>query len=146
MVMTYDVTSSRWSSHFWVKIHVFSTSFNNKSKSYGYNHAKCLVMCYFSCKTQKIYHFSWSWWRPWSRPLLVTPQASSSATTHKTYFILLSRSKAFNYRQNLFEILQHIRNPGEGFHPPPSAPPCTTVGVWVCVYVRGLIAKLISKT
>ena len=35
MVMRYDVTSSRWSSHFWVKIHVFSTSFNNKSKSCG---------------------------------------------------------------------------------------------------------------
>ena len=25
----YDVISSRWSSHFWVKMHVFSTSFNN---------------------------------------------------------------------------------------------------------------------
>ena len=35
MVTRYDVISSRWSSHFWVKIHVFSTSFNNKSKSCG---------------------------------------------------------------------------------------------------------------
>ena len=25
-----DVISSRWSSQFWVKIHVFSTSFNDK--------------------------------------------------------------------------------------------------------------------
>ena len=35
MVTRYDVISSRWSSHFWVKIHVFSTFFNNKSKSCG---------------------------------------------------------------------------------------------------------------
>ena len=26
MVMTYDVISSRWSGHFWVKIHVFLTN------------------------------------------------------------------------------------------------------------------------
>ena len=36
-----------------------------------------------------------------------------------------------------FKILQHIKNSGEGFHQP--LPPCTTVGVWICVYVRGLI-------
>ena len=30
MVTRYDVTSSRWSSQFWMKIHVFSTSFKNK--------------------------------------------------------------------------------------------------------------------
>ena len=35
MVTRYDVTSSSWSSKFWVKIHVFSTSFNNNSKSCG---------------------------------------------------------------------------------------------------------------
>ena len=31
----YDVISSRCSNQFWVKIHVFSTSLNNKSKSCG---------------------------------------------------------------------------------------------------------------
>ena len=46
--------SNRWSNHFWVKIHVFSTSFKNKSKSCGYNPAKCLVMCYSSCKAKEI--------------------------------------------------------------------------------------------
>ena len=54
MVTSYDVMSSRWSNHFWVKIHVFSTSFKNKSKSCGYNPAKCLVMCYSSCKAKEI--------------------------------------------------------------------------------------------
>ena len=46
MVTKYDVISSRWSSHFWVKVHVFSTFFNNKSKSCGWNHAKCLSVIF----------------------------------------------------------------------------------------------------
>ena len=33
MVTRYDVISTRWSSHFSVQMHVFSTSFNNKSKN-----------------------------------------------------------------------------------------------------------------
>ena len=35
IVTRYDIISSRWSSHFWVKVYVFSTFFNNKSKSCG---------------------------------------------------------------------------------------------------------------
>ena len=35
MLTRYDVTRSGWSSHFLVKVHVFSTSFHNKSKSEG---------------------------------------------------------------------------------------------------------------
>ena len=58
-----------------------------------------------------------------TRPLLVTSQASSSATTYKIYLILLRRSKAFHLRQNPFEVLQHINNSKEGFNQPPSPPP-----------------------
>ena len=54
MVMRYDVITSRWSSHFWVKMRVFSNSFNNKSKACGWSDAKCLFMCYFTCHAQKI--------------------------------------------------------------------------------------------
>ena len=32
MVTRYDVISIRWLNHFWVKMHFFSSSFNNKSK------------------------------------------------------------------------------------------------------------------
>ena len=46
MVTKYDVISSRWSSHFWVKVHVFSTFFNNKSNSGGWNHANCLSVIF----------------------------------------------------------------------------------------------------
>ena len=45
--------SRKWSSHFWGKVHVFSTFFNNKSKSCSLTHAKCLFMCCFSCQPQK---------------------------------------------------------------------------------------------
>ena len=49
----------------------------------------------------------------------MTSQASSSATTHKIYLIVLRRSKAFHWRQNRFKILQDFKNSGEGFHQPP---------------------------
>ena len=38
---------------FWCENTCFLTSFNNKSKFCGHNHAKCLSMCYFSCKAHK---------------------------------------------------------------------------------------------
>ena len=81
------------------------------------------------------YLISNSWKNPRWRPYLMTSQASSSATTHKLYLILLRRSKAFHWRQNRFEILQRVKNAGEESYQP--VPPRTTVGVWLCVYVRG---------
>ena len=54
---------------------------------------------------------SYSWqsrrWRPRWRPLLLTSQGSSSATTHK--YTSLRRSKAFYWRQKCFEIPQHVK-------------------------------------
>ena len=44
----------------------------------------------------------------------MTSLTFSSATIHKIYLILLRRSKAFQWRQDRFEILQHIKNSGEG--------------------------------
>ena len=49
-------------------------------------------------------------------------QASSIATTHKIYLILLSRSNAFHWRQNRFKILLHIKTSREGLHQPPPPP------------------------
>ena len=48
---------------------------------------------------------------------------------------LVKKIKGFPLEVNRFEILQHIKNSGEGFHSPLLLP-CTTVGVWICVYVR----------
>ena len=61
-------------------------------------------------------------WRPRWWQLLVTSQASSSATTHKIYLTLLRRSKDFHWMQNHLEILQHIKNFREGFHQRPPHP------------------------
>ena len=46
-------------------------------------------------------------------------QASSIATTHKIYLMLLSRSNAFHWRQNHFKILLHTKTSREGLHQPP---------------------------
>ena len=77
MVTRYDVISSRWSSHFESKCVIFSTFFNNKSKSCGWNNAKCLFMCYYSCQaitiSGKIQDGENGWWRhtpPAAPPLI----------------------------------------------------------------------------
>ena len=53
MVTRYDVISSRWSNQFWVKMNVFSTFFNNKSKACVCKDAKCSFMCYLTRQAQK---------------------------------------------------------------------------------------------
>ena len=51
---------------------------------------------------------------------------------------LVEKIKGFPLKaKSRFEILQHIKNSGEGFHQP-APPPPTTVGIWICVCVRGL--------
>ena len=74
-------------------------------------------------------------WRLTWRPLLVTSQASSSATTDKIYVILLRRSKAFY----CFEILQHIKNSRGGLHTPP--PPYLYHGGGMNLRVRSRVNK-----
>ena len=50
------------------------------------------------------------------------PPAQQGHHPLKINLILLSRSKAFHWRQNRFEILQHIKNSVEGFYPLPPRP------------------------
>ena len=42
-------------------------------------------------------------WRPRWRPLLVTSQASSSATNHKIYLIFVKKVKGFPLKVKLFQ-------------------------------------------
>ena len=82
----YDVIGSRCSSHLWVKMNIFSPSFNNKSKACGWNDAKGFI-CLFYMRSTKISIYcgfnlisnSWSnpRWRPRWRPLLLSSQAKS---------------------------------------------------------------------
>ena len=73
---------------------------------------------------------------PTWRPLLVTSQTSSGATTHKIYLVLLRRSKVSTKGKIVSKYCNISKPPGKGSIHPPS--PCTTVGVWICVYVRVL--------
>ena len=47
---------------------------------------------------------------------------------------LMRRSKAFHWRQNRFETLQHIEKRWGGFYQPPL--PLYHHGVWICVCVK----------
>ena len=143
MITRYDVLSSRWSSQFGVKIHVFSTSFNNIQYNIVAKIMQNVYLCViFHVKHKKLPFLAVFTWFPilgrW-RPLLVTSQASSSATTHKIYFILLRRSwQRLSTKSEIVSIRCNVlKTPGRGsINPPP--PPCTTVGVWICLFVRGL--------
>ena len=162
MVTRYDVISSRCSSHFWVKIHVFSTSFNNKSKACGWNDASAYLCVFYMFSTlefpliavftrflilgkiqdrgQECDH---CWWRH-------RPSAAPSPIKHTSSCWENWKIKTFHWRQNQFEIPQHIKNSWKGFHHP--LPPLPThthththtlVPRWgvcrICMYARGLI-------
>ena len=130
---------------FQAKIHVFSISLNNNSKSCAYNRAKCLSICYFSCKAQTVPFLAVFTWFPILGKIQDGAKMANiiggvTGLQHglEIYLASLRRSKVFDWRQNRFEILQHIKNSGKGFHPTPPPLSCTRVGVWICVYVRGL--------
>ena len=90
MITRYDVVSSRWSSHFWVKMYDFQLFSGIKVK---FVDKRCKVIIYallYVSSAKKNYsHCSHKigiltrW-----RPCLVTSQTSSSATTRKIYLIL----------------------------------------------------------
>ena len=58
MVTRYDVISRRWSSHFWVKMHVFTTSFKNRSKGLWIKWCKVIIYVLFYMLKAKKYSFS----------------------------------------------------------------------------------------
>ena len=130
MVTRYDVTSSRWSSHFWVKMHVFSTSFNNKNKALGWNDAKCLfiaVLTWFLI-LGKVQDGDHCWRR--HRPPAAPPPINCASSCWEDQR-LSSDGKIVSKYCNL------PKNSGGGVLQTPP-PPLTTVGVGICVYVRGL--------
>ena len=129
IITIYDVVSRMWPSHFWVKIHVFSISLNNNSKSCAYNRAKCLSICYFSCEAQTVPFLAVFTWFPILGKIQDGAKMANiiggvTGLQHglEIYLASLRRSKVFDWRQNRFEILQHIKNSGKGFHPTPPLP------------------------
>ena len=74
---------------------------------------------------------------------VVTSEASSRATTPLNIPHLVKKIKSFPLKVKSFQntaTYQKFRG-GAPSNPPPPPPLCTTVGVWICVYVRGLMLK-----
>ena len=110
MVTRYDVVSTRWSSHISVQMHVFSTSFNNKSK----NMAKmiqsaylCVILHVKRKKLRFLAVLTWFlildkiqdgdhvWWR--HRPPAVPPPIKYTAVPH-----LVQQIKGFPLKAKSF--------------------------------------------
>ena len=118
----YDVISNRWSSHFWLKMHVFQLFSGIKEKLLDkmmesnylcdvllVKHKKLLIVTVFTWflvleKMQDGYHV---WWH--HRPLAVPPRMKYTSSCREL------RSKAFHWRQN--------RNKGGGGSINPNSPP-----------------------
>ena len=147
MVTGYDIISGRWSSHFWVKMHVLSTFFNNKSKTCEWNDAEGLFMCYFTCEAQNITIYlilgkiqdggqggDHCWWR--HRPPAASPPIKYTSSCwvdqSRSPSRLSTEGKIVSKYCNISKTLWR------GSIPIPPPAPCTTVGVWICVYVQGL--------
>ena len=142
----YDVISSRWSSHFWVKMHVFQLLSGIKEKLLDkimQSNYLCVVLLVKRKKLLIVTVFTWFlvlekmqdgyhvWWH--HRPLAVTPRIKCTSSCREL------RSKAFHWSQN--------RNKGRIHQPQPPPPPthCTTVRVWLCVYVQGLSRRITAN-
>ena len=131
-----------------MKMHVFQLLLGIKEKllhKMMQSNCLCVVLLVKRKKLLIVTVFTWFpvfWKNTRWRPCLVTLQTSSSATTHKIYFILYRRSKAFHWRQK--------RNKGGVQQPqypipPPPPPNCTKVRVWLCLYVRGLCQHITAN-
>ena len=137
MVTRYDIISRRWSSHFWVKVHVFSTFFNNKSKSCGCEIMQSAYICViFHVKHKQspfIEVLTWflilgkiqdggqdgdhCWWR--HRPPAAPPPIKYTSSCREDQR-LSTEGKIVSKHCNILKTL------GGAIHP---SPPCTTVGV-----------------
>ena len=104
MVTRYDVISRRRSSHFWVKVHVFSIFFQ-----------------FFSTIKVNLAHVT--------GPPAVPPPIKYTSSCREDQR-LCSEGKIVSKYCNILKTLGAGRG---SIHPP-----CSTVGVLICMYVRGL--------
>ena len=132
MVTRYDIISSRWSSHFWVKMQVFQLLSTIKVKLLDEMmqsaylcvilHVAVLTWFLILGKIQDGDHF---WWR--HRPSAAPPIKFTSSFWKDQR--LSTEGKIVSKCCNISKTW------GRGSN---TLPPCITVGVWICGYVRGL--------
>ena len=145
MFARYDVISSRWSSHFWVKMFfnffllksckvlIYVLFFHVKYKQLPFPgaHQPFLAVLTWFIILVKIKNGDHCWGR----------HIFPAAPPPKNIPHLVTKIKGFSLKVKSFWNTATLKNSEKGFHPPPPPPPLynTTVGVWVCVYVRRLI-------
>ena len=144
MVTRYDVISSRWSNHFWVKINFFQLFWTIEVKTRWWNYTKCFFMYYFTYRQKtklpfisiltwflihgKIQDGDHYWWRHW--PPAAPPPVKYTLSCWEDQR-LASKGKIVSKHCDISKILGR-----DSINLP--LPPYITVGVWICMYVRGL--------
>ena len=123
-----------------------------KVKTRLWNDTKCFFMCYFTYRQKtklpfisiltwflihgKIQDGNHNWWLHW--PSAAPPPVKYTSTCWEGQR-LSSKGKIVSKHCNISKILGRVLVTS----PPP--PPYTEVGVWICIYVRGLKVLLLSK-
>ena len=133
MVMRYEVISSRWSSHFWVKMHVFFFPFLSTIKVKLVGETTRSNYFFFILHVYNINSHCF-----YSPPRAAPPPIKYTSSWREDQMLSTEGKKSF---RNSATYQKPKREGGGGSHQPPP-PPCTTMGVWLCVYVRGLIFVL----
>ena len=144
MVTRYDVISSRWSSHFWVKCmfrQVFSTIKDKLVYQMIQRAYLCVILHVKHKKLPSIAILTWflilgkiqdgihCWWR--HRPPAALPTIKYTSSCWEDQRISTKGEIVSKYRNKSINL-------GRGSIKPSLLPPCNTVGVWICVYVRRL--------
>ena len=132
----YDVISSRLSSHFWVKMHVFQPLLGIKENALDKMMQSNFLSVVLLVKRKKLLIVTWLF-LPNFQFLKKCKMATmfGDVTDHQQWIKYTSsckKVKGFHWMQN--------RNKGRVHqsHPLPSRPHFKAVRVWLCVYVRGL--------
>ena len=129
MVTRYDVISSRWSSHFWVKVHVFQLFSTLKVKLVDRMMQSKYLCVILQVKAQKKCGQDGNLvLRCHRNPAVPPPTKYTSSCTE--YQRLSTEGKILLKHCNISKTIK------EGGGGPSTHPPCTTVEV--CVYVWGL--------
>ena len=149
MVTRCDAISSRWSSHFWVKIHVFSTflgmkvNFVEKVMQSNYlcvilhdKRKKLLILIVFTwfLILDKIQDGDHVWWR--HRPPATPPPIKYTSSCREDQRLSTEGKIVLKFCD--ISKTQGRKVPST----PPPPPSWSAVGVWRCVYVQGLNGRI----
>ena len=150
MVTRYDVISRRWSSHFFGK----STCFFRLFSTIKVNHVAKIMQSAYSCVIFHLHHKKspslvvLPWFlilgkiqdsgqdgdHCWSQVPAAPPPIKYTSFCRKDQRLSTEGKIVWKYCQISKTVRGISSTP-----PPPPTPPCTTVGVWICMYVRGLM-------